>query len=200
MIGVYVIRHVDSGKVYVGSSIDITRRLKTHLSNLRNGKHRNSHLQRAWDKHGERAFTTDILTVTCRHELVVMEQKWIDVLRAADGRYGYNACPIAGSVGSLPKSPEHRAKIGAAHKGMKRSEEAKARMSAAMSGKKRAPTSSAHREKLSIVNTGKVRTAAMRAHLSVLMTGVKKGPCTPERRAAISAAQKLRYAARRTIP
>lgn len=195
MIGVYTIRHIASGKVYVGSSVDVSRRLKAHLSNLRNGKHRNSHLQRAWDKYGAKAFEFTFAEQTTREELIATEQRWIDSLEAANPLRGFNACPVAASVGSLPKSEEHRRKIGAAHKGKKRSQAAKDRMSAAMTGKKRAATSPAHAAKLSAAKKGKPMSEAAKAKLSVAKTGIKTGPCSLARRAAISAAQIARHAA-----
>lgn len=189
MIGVYLIKHIESNKVYVGSSIDVTRRLRAHVRALRKGDHHNSHLQRAWGKYGEQAFVTDVLQEAERHELIEAEQKWIDALKAADARYGYNACPIAASVGSLPKSEEHRAKIGAAHKGVKRSEEAKARMSEAMRGKRRGPMSAETRAKISTATKGRQKTANERANISKAMSGKERGPCSDARREALRLAK-----------
>ena len=37
--GVYAIAHNDSDKIYVGSSMDLSKRIMNHISNLRHGKH-----------------------------------------------------------------------------------------------------------------------------------------------------------------
>ena len=58
--GVYKITCVPTGKPYVGSSINIPKRINTHLSQLRNHKHPNQHLQYAFIKYGENAFTFEI--------------------------------------------------------------------------------------------------------------------------------------------
>lgn len=47
---VYEIRHVDSGKRYIGSTVRWPDRWKEHRAALRAGKHHSVLLQRAWDK------------------------------------------------------------------------------------------------------------------------------------------------------
>ena len=190
MIGVYVIRNTVSEKVYVGSSLDVSRRLKAHLSNLRSRRHRNQYLQRAWDKHGETAFEFSMVEESTRETVIATEQKWIDSLGAADEARGYNACPKAASVGSLPKSEEHRAKIGASQRGRKRSPETCARISAAMAGKTRRPLSAEQKAKISTAKKGRPMSEEARKKLSAAKTGVKTGPCSNERRAAISATKR----------
>ena len=46
--GVYVFRFHTSGKVYVGSSMHLNRRIRTHLKQLHDRKHGNLALQREW--------------------------------------------------------------------------------------------------------------------------------------------------------
>lgn len=41
-----------NGHLYAGSSVDMKARCKRHLADLARGKHYNSVLQRAWNKHG----------------------------------------------------------------------------------------------------------------------------------------------------
>ena len=55
--GIYEIRCLVSGKVYVGSSKNVPGRLYKHRWQLRKGQHYNLHLQRAWDLYGEESFT-----------------------------------------------------------------------------------------------------------------------------------------------
>jgi group I intron endonuclease len=52
----YAIKHVVSGKAYVGSTVNRKERHQTHLRMLRRGVHHCEHLQRAWSKYGEQAF------------------------------------------------------------------------------------------------------------------------------------------------
>ena len=50
--GIYVIRNLVNDKLYVGKSVHIENRWLEHQSDLRNGRHANIHLQRAYDKYG----------------------------------------------------------------------------------------------------------------------------------------------------
>lgn len=66
MQGIYCIEHKDSGKKYIGSSINIESRLSDHLMKLNTPKdrkirHHNAHLKHAWDKYGEESFIYYIL-------------------------------------------------------------------------------------------------------------------------------------------
>ena len=97
--GIYqIICHV-TGKVYVGSAVNIYRRwLAYHLPDLRGGRHANKHLQRAWNKYGEAAFTCEVLLlVEAKEQLIDNEQQWIEQLRSSQSRYGFNICKVAGS-------------------------------------------------------------------------------------------------------
>lgn len=55
-IGIYQIKNKINGKVYIGQSINIEKRLKRHLNDLRKLKHRNQHLQNAFNKYGEKSW------------------------------------------------------------------------------------------------------------------------------------------------
>jgi group I intron endonuclease len=50
--GIYQIKNLVSGKLYVGSAVNIARRWNGHVSDLNAQKHRNQILQRSWDKYG----------------------------------------------------------------------------------------------------------------------------------------------------
>ena len=52
IVGIYSIKCIATGKVYVGSSKDIARRWSCHLSMLRNGKHTNKELQKDFITYG----------------------------------------------------------------------------------------------------------------------------------------------------
>lgn len=50
LCGVYLIKNKVSGKFYIGSSIDIYQRLKRHIQELEDKKHKNKSLQSDWAK------------------------------------------------------------------------------------------------------------------------------------------------------
>lgn len=154
--GVYAIVNNKSKKVYVGSaSRSFCYRWKIHRTALRRGTHKNSHLQLAWNKYGERNFVFTVLE-GCPPDLCVdREQYWLDRKNSADRRYGYNISLVAGSVRGLKHSEktkenlrrlsrsqwrvmseEDRRELSKKLTGRKHSEEAKAKISAAGLGRR----------------------------------------------------------------
>src|SRR5579884_504761 len=97
--GVYRIRNLLNGKVYVGStSTGFRRRWGMHRNRLRAGRHANQHLQAAWDKYGEAAFAFEVLEVVAdAAEVLPREQDWLDRLEPWRPEVGYNISPTAGS-------------------------------------------------------------------------------------------------------
>lgn len=59
--GTYKIQNKDTGKIYVGSTVNLQKREKDHFSYLRRGTHHNIYLQRAFDKYGEESFNFIVL-------------------------------------------------------------------------------------------------------------------------------------------
>jgi len=97
--GIYALFNTRNGKLYVGSSVHITRRWAAHRRELRRGKHTNRFLQRAWDKHGEAAFEFRLLEeVDELSRLLAREQVWLDSLRSFERERGYNLSPSAHSI------------------------------------------------------------------------------------------------------
>ena len=182
--GIYVIRNTVNGKIYVGSSRRIVTRWREHKHALKHGKH-TPILQRSWNKHGEIAFSFEILEeVTEINNLCVREQFWIDKLEAANETRGFNIFPIAGggargykySAEAREKmkekrhSPETCAKMSASQKGKKHSEETRAKLS--VSRRKRT-TSDATRAKMSASWKGRKVSPETRVKMSVAQKGKK---------------------------
>ena len=127
---IYVGRCLPTNKVYVGSTKQGHRRVFSHLRDLDKSVHSNSYLQAAWAKYGSKAFKWYVVEECRTVELLAREQWWIEFLRAADRRYGFNLLfPVTGRAkgSELSKTqvekwrdPEIRAKrltgLKAAHK------------------------------------------------------------------------------------
>ena len=81
--GIYKITNAVNGKFYIGSSIDISRRLNAHKSMLINNTHRNPILQRAWNKHGSDKFTFEIIEECASDQKICFEreQYYLDLLK-----------------------------------------------------------------------------------------------------------------------
>ena len=76
--GIYQIRNLVNGKVYVGSAVNLQHRRREHRSDLRNGTHHSIKLQRAYNKYGESSFAFEILEyVEDRNQLIEREQYYI---------------------------------------------------------------------------------------------------------------------------
>jgi len=78
MIGVYFIDNTKNRKSYVGRSIDIRKRLKRHLRELRRGTHENCLLQKDFDRYGEAVFTFRAKEFADIEECKVEEQRLLD--------------------------------------------------------------------------------------------------------------------------
>ena len=102
--GIYFIEHPDSGRVYVGSAINIAARWRLHRKQLRDGNHHSAHLQRAWAKHGADAFVWRIAEECPPEMLLEREQQYLDFLPKAKK---FNASPTARS----PRGTKHRPEV-----------------------------------------------------------------------------------------
>jgi hypothetical protein len=98
--GVYEIRCLPTGKIYIGSAVNVRARWSHHQLSLRQGTHRNPHLQAAWNKYGAAGFLFSILELTESVGLLQAEQAWLDQTRCADRTIGFNIYTVAGSPGN----------------------------------------------------------------------------------------------------
>lgn len=129
--GIYAIKHIESGKIYIGQAVIISRRWKDHQHKLRCNKHHNSYLQHAWNKYGEESFVFEILEKCPVEVLTEKELAWV-TKHTKDMLYNIGAieAPMLGMKHTeealqkmrQPKSEEHRLKISNALKGKKHSE------------------------------------------------------------------------------
>lgn len=99
--GVYQILCVPTGKIYIGSTVNLRARWEHHHRTLRLCKHHNSHLQNAWTKYGEDYFEFSVLEFTDTDSLLQVEQKWIEQTKCADRDFGFNISDRAGSPGKM---------------------------------------------------------------------------------------------------
>lgn len=87
MIAVYAIQNKVNGSAYVGSSVDLDVRIKTHFRSLKRGNHFCDHLQRAWNKYGEDSFSVKVAyEAQDLNEVRALEQELLDFV-FSDGVY-----------------------------------------------------------------------------------------------------------------
>lgn len=87
---IYMITNLIDGKKYIGQTTNYNKRSKTHFSKLRDNKHHNEHLQRAFNKYGEKNFKIEILSLCDENQLDELEKEYIKKYNCCDERYGYN--------------------------------------------------------------------------------------------------------------
>jgi group I intron endonuclease len=86
--GVYRISHNTAcGLSYVGSSIDINTRMRSHRNQLRRGNHHCRALQSAWDAYGEHAFSLEILELINDESVLADHQVGGGYNRVTAGRH-----------------------------------------------------------------------------------------------------------------
>lgn len=136
--GIYQIRNIINENTYIGSSVDIRSRLRTHKSRLARNVHDNPILQNAWNKYGESSFMFEILLICERDETLRHEQLFLDNL---EHRYNIATNAKAPRLG-LPSSERQKQiaretfignKYGL---GYRHTEEAKRKISEASKGNK----------------------------------------------------------------
>jgi group I intron endonuclease len=97
--GIYKITQISTGRVYVGSSVDISKRLKTHSNALKKGIHHNSRIQAAYNETGEGSFIYEVLEVCKIKEMIERENFWIRELNAVEE--GFNIAPESYNTGGV---------------------------------------------------------------------------------------------------
>jgi group I intron endonuclease len=76
--GVYEISFINSNKKYIGSAVNLNNRKKAHISQLRNNKHPNKHLQNAFNKYGEENYIFKTLLICDSVNCLLYEQMVLD--------------------------------------------------------------------------------------------------------------------------
>lgn len=185
--GIYTITNNTNGHRYVGSSVDLKKRFRDHHHYLRNEKHDNSHLQRAWIKYGHLAFKFQILFYCDPEMCITFEQMAMDALRPE-----YNIAPIAGSCLGVkfgPHSEETRARMSEAQKGRVFSEEHRAKLSVAGKG-----------HKVSEETLAKMKSRKVSKETKAKIGAVRRGrKLSDEHKANISAGVKAYWTALRAV-
>src|SRR3954467_10346527 len=109
--GIYCIRNIATGKIYIGQALDLFVRLMMHI----NGYNSNTHLQRAIKKYGLESFEFIVVEfVEDTSLLTTREQLHLDWLFSLASELRYNICPTAESRLGTTHTAESKAAIGVA--------------------------------------------------------------------------------------
>ena len=178
--GIYSITNTSNGKIYIGSSVDIEHRWRTHKSLLKNNIHCNRHLQSAWNKYGSESFIFEIVNVCDKENLIELEDYFMAAFNAMNRRYGYNFI----NASRTEMSDETRKKLGKANLGKRYSKEINAKKGLK---KEDQVWTEERREKISVARKGKKLSKEHRLKLSESHRGYNP---TVEARAAMSESAK----------
>lgn len=108
--GIYIIKNKDTGKIYIGSSMKLSRRFYQHRRDLKSNNHHSIKLQRSWNKHGEDSFEFSVVLYTDPCDLLLFEQSFLDHYRCYENEIGYNICSEAGSNAGYKYTKEQKLK------------------------------------------------------------------------------------------
>lgn len=97
--GIYKIICNSNNRFYIGSSLHIVTRIRTHFNYLKCNKHTNKNLQNSYNKYGVNGFRVECIESVDKHlsieNLILLEQKYLDLLTPWKEEIGFNCCKIA---------------------------------------------------------------------------------------------------------
>lgn len=99
--GVYIIENKVNGKIYIGSSLDIEKRWRSHL------QQKKFLIGRAFEKYGTDSFDFRIVEECEPEELIDREQHYLDDMLPF-APVGYNICETAGNTTGITWTQERR--------------------------------------------------------------------------------------------
>lgn len=102
--GVYSIT-TPSGRQYIGSAVNFSRRWRVHLCRMKQQKHDNAILQSAWNKHGDKLVFKKLI-VCPPDQVLLYEQLAIDSLNPK-----MNICRIAGNTRGYQHTEETKSRF-----------------------------------------------------------------------------------------
>lgn len=136
MVGIYKITN-PKGRIYIGQSVNIERRKKEYQ---KKSIRQQTILFRSIKKYGFDRHKFEVICECEENQLNELE-RYYQELYGAIGKKGMNCILTSCTSFSGRLSEETKRKIGAAHKGLKRSEEARRKMSIAKKGRPALPHS-----------------------------------------------------------
>lgn len=116
--GVYSITNTVNGRIYVGSSLDITKRISAHKSALKRGDHHSVTLQRSFDKYGTDNFVFKTELICSGENRVMYEQVLMDYHNSTDSSLGFNMTKYAHAPSPSKFTDEMRSNMSKAQRAM----------------------------------------------------------------------------------
>ena len=182
--GIYSILNIKTNKMYIGSAVNISRRWARHRHMLRRNIHHSPILQAAYNKYGADVFEWNILEfVDDKRALVSREQFWLDFFTPA-----YNVSTRATSVLGVKRSQQARLRMSLAQQGQKQSKETIEKRAKALKGHE---VTDETRRKISASHIGIRPSVETRAKMSAAKKGKPQSPEVIAKRVAAIRASRL---------
>ena len=168
--GIYKIINTVDEKYYVGSSINVKKRINRHFDQLRKGKHHNIKLQRAYDKYGAENFKSICVEEVESDLRLTQEQLYLDVCKL-NKESNYNISYVAQSPKGYRHNEFTKNKIRRSLKGRVRSKDFRVRISNGLKGKSKTPD---HCRNMSISQKGRIGRPQTEEH-KLMMSRIHAG-------------------------
>jgi len=189
--GIYQIENLISGNRYIGQTVDIKYRKKEHFARLRQQRHENPHLQKSFNKYGQKSFRHTVLLYCDQENLTLYEQACVNkfnpeyniLTECVNSSFGYKHTEEARKKMSefqierakKPMPEETRKRMSEAKKGRSLSDETKRKISEAKKGKPghshSHPVSEETRQKMSLAAKGRVLSEETKRKMSLSKKG-----------------------------
>jgi hypothetical protein len=118
--GIYCFTNLINGKQYVGSAIDLSKRLRNYFNTKYLARYPYMYIYNALQKHGHENFSLEILEYCEVEKCIEREDDFIKLLKPE-----YNILPKAGSSLGYKHTDKAREKMSNARKGIPKSEQHK---------------------------------------------------------------------------
>ena len=121
-IGIYQIKCLVNGKVYIGQTKNFTGRFSRHKCDLRHNRHQSYYLQEDFTKYGQSNFSFDVLFAMdeadfSQEKLDQLEKEYIAIAKSDNRDFGYNI--EGGGYDKKTIAEETREKLSVAQTGKK---------------------------------------------------------------------------------
>lgn len=184
---VYIVRHIESGRVYVGMTrLDVGNRWRQHCYDVSRVSKRRHHFNAALAKYGAESFDVFVLEHAIAPDLLPAREKhFVSLLCSNISAQGFNS--TSGGESDYVYTAEVKQKISALAKGRVISPDHRKKLSAAITGMVRSSETCA---KIGDIHRGKKATAELRQKMRDAHLGKKPTDATKEK---MSASQRARY-------
>lgn len=95
-VGIYKIKNILTGDIYIGSSNNLSKRKSEHFRKLSINSHANIILQRAYNKYGEKTFSFELICHCENSLLLYLEQLYLNSMKPYYNIALSSSAPMAG--------------------------------------------------------------------------------------------------------